>query len=98
MIETLVEQLNGDFNVYNEDGTNPFFVAKETISLPVNYRSCDEIINFNNAVKCDDAEAQTHAKDSAKKLYLKFIDLLKLENKSDELLLTILNLIKISLK
>lgn len=36
-------------DLYRADGENPFFVAKETISLPVNYRSCDEIINFNNA-------------------------------------------------
>lgn len=27
---------------------NPFFVAKKKLELPVNYRSYDEIINFNN--------------------------------------------------
>ena len=40
LIETLVEQLNGDFNVYNEDGTikfQPFLVRGEYINWEFRY-------------------------------------------------------------
>ncbi len=39
------EQFISLFNKTN----NPFYIANETITLETNYRSCDEVISFNNA-------------------------------------------------
>lgn len=43
-----------------------------------------EIVAFNQNVKDNDLEGQKKTKDNAKNYYLKFVDLLKAESRSDQ--------------